>query len=179
MRVRVLESRSIYKGRTVGLRVERIEVDGREVVREIVEHRGAAVVVPVRDDGKLVLVRQYRRAVDEVLLEFPAGTLELGEDPEGCARRELMEETGHEALELERLGTIYPAPGYTSEVIHVFLARARPVGRGTPEADEQIEVVLMGFDELLEKVISGEVKDAKTIAGAFLAQVRLRGRGGA
>ncbi len=173
MRFRVLESRTVYRGRTVNLRVERIELGGREVIREVVEHRGASVIVPVRDDGRLVLVRQYRRAVDEVLLEFPAGTLEPGEDPESCARRELLEETGHEAVTIERLASIYPAPGYTSEVMHLFLARARQVGRTSPEGDEWIEVVLMGLDELLGKIRAGEVRDAKTVIGAFLAAERL------
>ena len=81
MRVRVIESKTVYRGRTINLRVERVEVNGKEVVREVVEHRGASVIVPVREDGKLVLVRQYRRAVDEVLLEFPAGTPKQGKDP--------------------------------------------------------------------------------------------------
>ncbi len=173
MRVRVLESKTVYRGRTVNLRVERIEVNGRVVLREVVEHRGASVIVPVRDDGRLVLVRQYRRAVDEELLEFPAGTLEPGEDPESCARRELLEETGHEVLTIERLVSIYPAPGYTSEVMHIFLARARPAGRRSPEVDEEIEVVLMTLGELLERIRTGEVKDAKTVVGALLAAERL------
>ena len=173
VRVRVIESKTIYRGRTVNLRVERIEVDGREVLREIVEHRGASVIVPVREDGRLVLVRQYRRAVDEVLLEFPAGTLEPGEDPESCARRELLEETGHEVLTIERLASIYPAPGYSSEVMHIFLAKARPAGRRSPEVDEEIEVVLMTLGELLERIRAGEVRDAKTVVGALLAAERL------
>ncbi len=175
MRVRVIESKTVYRGRTVNLRVERVEVNGRELLREVVEHRGASVIVPVREDERLVLVRQYRRAVDEVLLEFPAGTLEPGEDPESCARRELLEETGHEALTVEKLTSFYPAPGYTSEVMHVFLARARPVGRNSPESDEEIEVVLMGLDELLERIRAGEVRDAKTVIGALLAAERLLG----
>jgi ADP-ribose pyrophosphatase len=82
VRVRVVESKTVYRGRTINLRVERVEVNGREFLREVVEHRGASVIVPVREDGRLVLVRQYRRVVDEVLLKFPAGTLEQGEDPE-------------------------------------------------------------------------------------------------
>jgi ADP-ribose pyrophosphatase len=173
VKVRVIESRTVYRGRTINLKVERVEVNGREVV----EHRGASVIVPVREDGKLVLVRQYRRAVDEVLLEFPAGTLEPGEDPESCARRELLEETGHEALNIERLASIYPAPGYASEVMHIFLARARPAGKDSPEVDEEIEVVMMNIDELLERIRAGEVKDAKTVVGALLAAERLLGHG--
>jgi ADP-ribose pyrophosphatase len=175
VRVRVIESRTVYRGRTINLRVERVEVNGKEVIREVVEHRGASVIVPVREDGKLVLVRQYRRAVDDVLLEFPAGTLEPGEDPESCAKRELLEETGHEALTVERLASIYPAPGYASEVMHIFLARARPAGKNSPEVDEEIEVVLVDIDELLERIRAGEVRDAKTVVGALLAAERLLG----
>ena len=175
MRVRVIESKTVYRGRTINLRVERVEVNGREFLREVVEHRGASVIVPVREDGRLVLVRQYRRAVDEVLLEFPAGTLEPGEDPESCAKRELLEETGHEALNIERLASIYPAPGYTSEVMHIFLAKARPAGKNSPEVDEEIEVVMMDINELLERIRAGGVRDAKTVIGALLAAERLLG----
>jgi len=175
VRVRVIESRTVYRGRTINLRVERVEVNGKEVIREVVEHRGASVIVPVREDGKLVLVRQYRRAVDEVLLEFPAGTLEPGEDPESCARRELLEETGHEVLNIERLASIYPAPGYASEVMHIFLAKARPAGKNSPEVDEEIEVVMMDINELLERIRAGGVRDAKTVIGALLAAERLLG----
>jgi ADP-ribose pyrophosphatase len=120
-------------------------------------------------------VRQYRRAVDDVLLEFPAGTLEPGEDPESCAKRELLEETGHEALTVERLASIYPAPGYASEVMHIFLATARPAGKDSPEVDEEVELVLVDIDELLERIRAGEVRDAKTVVGALLAAERLLG----
>lgn len=174
--VRVLESRRIYSGRTVGLRVERVSVNGRVVLREIVEHRGAAVIVPIRDDGRLVLVKQYRRPVDEEVLEFPAGTLEPGEDPEGCAKRELLEETGHEALSLERLATVYPAPGYSEEAMHLFLARAVPKGGLALEDDEDLRVVTLTLEELIGMALRGEVRDAKTIVGAFLLRERL-GRG--
>ncbi|MEN3048028.1 MAG: NUDIX hydrolase [Candidatus Caldarchaeales archaeon] len=173
MGVKVLESRRVYSGRTVGLRVERVSVNGRVVLREIVEHRGAVVIIPLRDDGRLVLVRQYRRPVDEEVLEFPAGTLELGEEPEGCARRELLEETGHEALSLERLATVYPAPGYSEESMHIFFARAVPKSGPTPEDDEELRVVTLTLEELIGMVLSGEVRDAKTIVGAFLLRERL------
>ncbi|MCS7095176.1 MAG: NUDIX hydrolase [Thaumarchaeota archaeon] len=176
MRLRVLEVRRIYSGRTVGLRVEKIAIDGKVIEREIVEHRGAAVVVPWREDGKLVLIRQYRRAVNSELLEFPAGTLEPGEDAESCARRELLEETGHQALSLERLATLYPAPGYTEEVMHVFLARAVPKGPPSPEDDEEgMKVVTMTLDELIEMILKGEVSDAKTVVGAFMLKERVQG----
>lgn len=155
--------------------MERALIEGRVVEREIVEHRGAAVVVPFREDGKLVLIKQYRRAVNAELIEFPAGTLEPDEDAESCARRELLEETGHEARSLERLGTFYPAPGYTEEVMHLFMARAVPKEPPSPQDDEEgIRVVTMTLDELMEMIFRGEVRDAKTVIGAFMIRERMR-----
>ncbi|MHC4862198.1 MAG: NUDIX domain-containing protein, partial [Planctomycetota bacterium] len=125
----LLGSERAYEGRRVSIRRDRLRgPDGREYTREIVEHPGAAVVVPFLDDGRLLLVRQYRHPIERAILEAPAGTLEPGEDPAACASRELEEETGYRAGKLERLGTVYPSPGVLSEVMHVFCATELAAG---------------------------------------------------
>lgn len=146
---------------------------GREMRRDVVRHPGAVTVVPVRDDGRLVMIRNWRVAVGQWLHEFCAGKLEAGEDPRAAAGRELEEETGHRASTIEPLGTFFTSPGFADERMHVFEARAlQPVPRRL-EPGEQIEVVVRAPDELERMIASGEVADGKTI-GAFLLW-KLRG----
>ncbi len=165
---RKLSSRRIYEGRIINLRLDQVELpDGRRTEREIVEHPGAAVVVPVGDDGSVHLVIQYRDAASETLLELPAGKLEPGEGPAGCARRELLEELGLEAGKLEPLGSLYSSPGFCEEVLHLFLARELRQCEAEMDHDEFIEAEvrpLGGLDQWL-----GEIRDAKSVAGILLA----------
>ncbi len=130
---RVIESNYLYHGRILRLRLDTVELPkGGTAPREIIEHEAVAAIVPVDSDGNVVLVRQYRLAVGSDLLEVPAGGLHLGESPEEAAQRELAEETGYRAGDLRRLGGFYVSPGYTSEFIHVFLARRlEPVSTAT------------------------------------------------
>ena len=164
----------IYTGRIVELEVDRVRLpNGGESVREVIRHRGAAVILPILDDGRLLLVRQFRYPVGEVLLELPAGTLERDEDPLACAARELIEETGYSARTLSSLGKFFSAPGYTDEVLHAILARGLDrVGAADPDDDENLELVIHPIDAVLGMIAGGEIRDAKTIGAMMLASLQ-------
>ncbi|MCD6363279.1 MAG: NUDIX hydrolase [Synergistetes bacterium] len=161
-----LERRLVYQGRVVNLRVDEVMLpDGRRTRREVVEHRGAVVILPITRGGEIVMVRQYRYPVGEELLELPAGTLELGEDPQVCAERELTEETGYKAGSIRLLTSYYSSPGFCTERLYLFLATDLEPGSQKLESDERIKVELYSLDEVKDKVRCGEIKDAKSVAG--------------
>jgi ADP-ribose pyrophosphatase len=169
MEERVIESRRLYDGRVVNLRVDTVEMDGgRRAQREVVEHSQAVAIVPVAADGRLVLVRQYRLPIERVMLEVPAGSLDPGEDAETAAQRELQEETGFRAGRIERLGGFWVAPGYCTEYIHVFAALNLEESRLEADEDEQIEVTLVEPAEAVRMIGAGEIEDAKSICGILL-----------
>lgn len=159
-----------FQGRRMSVRVDEVRLqDGTEVVRETVEHPGAVAIVPVLADGSVVLIRQWRHAVGGELLEIPAGTLEPGEDPADCARRELVEETGFEAGRIEPVVSFYTSPGILDEKLHVFLARdLRPAAMDLDEG-EVIEPVTVPWAEALAMCRDGRVEDAKTLVGLLAA----------
>ncbi len=163
---RTLHSESIYQGRLVGLRVDTVELpSGRETRREIVEHDDVVAIVPLDGKGNVLLVRQYRKAVEKALLEIPAGLIEKGESPLECARRELAEETGHSAEKWEDLGGFYTSPGFCTEYIYLFLATGLAPGKLEPDYDEIIDVVPCPLVNIPDVIASGEVCDAKSVAG--------------
>ena len=160
----MVSSKTLYRGKLLDLRLDEVLLSsGRRVRREIVVHPGASAILPIVEPGKILMVRQYRHPVGEVLLEIPAGTLKPGEDPMACAARELEEETGYRAGKLAHLATIYPAPGYSSETLHIYLARDLRKGVQALEVDESISVIEMSIDQVLEGIRDGGVKDSKTI----------------
>jgi len=164
------ESSRIYDGRILNLRVDKVQLpDGKTTVREVVEHRGAAAIVPILDGDRVVLVRQFRYAVGSDLLEIPAGTLEADENPKACAERELQEETGYVSGEIVKIAECYVAPGYSSEKIHFYLARKLSRTEMKTEEDERIHVEVVPIAEAVRKVRSLEVQDAKTICGLYRA----------
>ncbi|MBX3358744.1 MAG: NUDIX hydrolase [Phycisphaeraceae bacterium] len=167
---REVDRRVLHKGRKFDLeQVTLATSSGRRMTREVVRHPGAVVVVPVLADGRLVMIRNYRFAVGETLYEFCAGTLEPPEPPAECARRELIEETGYEAAEMEGLGSFYTTSGMTDERMHAFIARRLTEVGQRLEEDEQIEVVLKSPEEALAMVDSGELVDAKSIVALLRA----------
>jgi ADP-ribose pyrophosphatase len=171
---RTTRSECVFEGRL--LRVERLQVEldgGRESVREVVRHPGAAVVLGKLPDGRFVLVRQFRKPLETELLEAVAGTLHPGESPEACARREVAEETGHAAETLYDLGVIFSAPGYTDERLHVFGARLNEASDGPdPDEDEDVEVVYLAEAEVEARIADGRIGDAKTLAAWLLYRCR-------
>ena len=167
-RPRLLERRTVYRGRVIRLVREVLEARGRRLVRETVWHPGSVVIVPMVDRSHVVFVRQYRRAVDRDLLELPAGTLEIGEARTVCARRELEEETGWRARRLKRLADFYPAPGVLSERMTVFVAEGLTRGDAHPEPDEHVTPVVLSLRGALSKIRSGEICDGKSIIGIML-----------
>jgi len=161
--------RDIYQGKILNVRIDRVREDGIEYDREIVAHNGSAVVVPVFEDGTVALVRQYRHAAGEYLLEIPAGSLEKGEDPKLGAARELEEEIGVVADSIEKLAEFYVSPGFLSELMHVFVATGLTEVGQKLEYDELLTVERYSFDSLLKMIRNGEIRDAKTICGVLFA----------
>jgi ADP-ribose pyrophosphatase len=167
---RVINSQPIYDGRLVRFRVDTIELpDGRTTIREIVNTPGAVTIIPLTADHRVRMVRQYRSAVGEYLLELPAGTLRPGEPPEEAAARELAEETGDRAAHWKYLTSFYTMPGVCNEIIHLFLATGLMPGSTNHDLDESIEVVTLPIEQTLEMIRSGQIRDAKTIVGLLVA----------
>ncbi|GIV19231.1 MAG: ADP-ribose pyrophosphatase [Armatimonadota bacterium] len=177
MREEVLRSERVYEGRVVNLRVDTVRLpNGKTSQREIVEHRGAVAIVPLLDKETVLMIRQFRLAVNEELLEVPAGTLEPDEPPEVCAARELEEETGYRAGALRQLFSQYLAPGYSQEILHVFLAQGLEKTVQRTEEDENVEVVPVPLSRAVDMVLSGEIRDAKTIAALLVTHYILLNR---
>jgi ADP-ribose pyrophosphatase len=173
VRERVLSSREVFCGEIITVRVDDVETaDGHLSTREVVEHRGAVGIVCVHE-GEIVLVRQYRHAPGEELLEIPAGKVDAGEEPESTARRELVEEVGLRANALEHLTTYYTTPGFTNERFHLYLTTDVTPEPGSTDPGEVLEVERRPFSSLRALLESDEVRDAKTLLG--LAYLALRG----
>lgn len=169
----VLQQRLFYKGRKFNYEVTRLRLpNGAEGEWECVRHPGGALAVPVTPEGKLILLRQYRFAVQGRLLEFPAGTIEPNEDPAETIKREIEEETGYRAHKWQNLGKFSLAPGYSDEFIYAFLAQDLELLEKPPQqdVDEDIETVLMTPEELEKAILAGEPVDAKSISSFFLAR---------
>ena len=165
---RTIDSTRMYEGRLVSLRRDRVVLSsGRETTREVVEHGNCVAIVALDAEDNVILVRQYRKPVGRVLLEIPAGGVDPGEEPQESAHRELMEETGYTAGSMEKIGGFYSSPGYCTEFLHLFLATDLQRGDACPDADEIIEVVTVPLLAIPSLIVSGELCDAKSIAGLF------------
>ncbi len=172
----LLKQKLFYRGRKFSFEVNRLRLPNKaEGDWECVRHPGGALAVPVTADGRLVLVRQYRFAAQGRLLEFPAGTIEPGEDPATTIHREIEEETGYRAHKWQTLGKFFLAPGYSDEVIYAFLALELEKLETPPQQDEDedIETVLMTPQELEQAILAGEPIDSKSISSFFLARPHL------
>ena len=170
-----LSSQRIYEGEIVHLRVDTTRLESGHVAqREIVEHPGAVAIVALDDGMNVLLVHQFRQAAGEMLWELPSGTREKSEDSESCARRELREETGYRASQMELLLRFYTTPGFCTEQTDLYLATGlTPLSRAL-EPDEAIEVEAIPLSKALEMIWQGEVRDAKTIVGLLALEARLR-----
>jgi ADP-ribose pyrophosphatase len=171
----LVDSVELASGKVINLRRDTIaDAEGKRHIREVVVHRGGVTVIALTEDRHVLMVRQYRHAVGEVLLELPAGSLDRLEDgateaPDPAAQRELAEETGYTADDWQKLGRFYTAPGFATEVMHLYLARGlRPVeGYSGPEPDEHLELEQLPIEEALRLADDGEIRDAKTLVGLF------------
>lgn len=163
---KTLDVKRVFEGRALTIDVATIEMpNGRRSTREIVRHRGAAVILGQRPDGLFVLVRQYRRSVEQTLLEVVAGGLEEGEAAEEGARREMEEESGYPVTSIEKIGAIVPCPGYSEEVLHLYYATlAQEPLPQRPDFDENLEPVAMSADQIDAALDAGELIDGKSIA---------------
>jgi ADP-ribose pyrophosphatase len=165
---KTITSKLIHAGEKYSFKTDEVQLpSGKTVTRDIVDHPGAVAIVPILDDGRILLVKQYRYPVGKELLEIPAGTLEKGEAPDTCARRELSEETGYTAGSMKKILSMYMVPGYSNEVIHLYFATQLKQGEKHTEDDEDITVEAYGADELLEMMEKNTIEDAKTIAGVL------------
>lgn len=175
MNVRTNNSSMLRHGRVFDITVENVTFpNGFNMDMEIIRHPGASAIVPVMDGDQVVMLKQYRHAIGRDIWEIPAGTFDGKEDPLACARRELIEETGFAAAAWDRLGAVTPVPGYSDERIHLFLARdLAPAGQHLDQ-DEFLEVHVLSLTQVETMIAQGEIQDAKTIAGIFLALKKIK-----
>lgn len=169
MNFSVKKNNIIFKGQVFDVELDEIEYNsGNSGRREVVRHPGGSVVVPVKDNGKIILVKQYRYPFGEHLYELPAGKLDKGEDPLICAGRELIEETGYKTDKISKLGKIYTSPGFSSEILHIYLAKDLTPGNHNREEGEQgMEIYEFTLDEINQMIMDGKIVDSKTICGIY------------
>ena len=176
MNYKIVKSEVIFRGKVFNTIVNQIEYDsGNKAIREVAEHPGGAVVVPVTDDGKIVMVTQHRFPMNKVLLELPAGKLNKDENPFVCAVRELEEETGYKSENVTELGSIYTTPGYSTEKLWIYLAKnLKPGNHKREEGEYGMQVFEFSLDEIEKKINNGEIVDGKSICGIYLAKNYLK-----
>jgi 8-oxo-dGTP pyrophosphatase MutT (NUDIX family) len=170
MSATINRSATLHKGRVFSLVNENYTLEnGVTSEMDFIQHPGAAAMVPLLNNQEVVLIKQYRHAIREFIWEIPAGTLDAGESPLNCARRELVEETGYSADEWHQLATITPLPGCSDERIHIFLASDLKPAEQHLDDDEMLNVHTVKFNAALQMILAGEISDGKTISGLFLA----------
>lgn len=161
----------IYEGKILNLKIETVELpDKKYSKREIIEHPNGVAIIPIIDDNKMIMVKQYRKAVEKIMLEIPAGILEVTEEPREAALRELKEETGYDAEKLKYIMEFYTSPGYCDEKIYLFLAENLKEGEIDLDPEEAVEHEIYSIEELVKMVNRGEIVDSKTIIGINIAQ---------
>ena len=171
MKETTVSSDLIYTGKTIQLRVDTVEVPNKGYQkREIIEQKGAVAIVAITDDNKIVLVKQYRKAVEKELYELPSGKIEIGETPLDCAIRELKEETGYSVESLKLIHKYYTTPGFSNQLVFIYLAKNLIPGESHLEEDEFLEVYEIDREEAYNMVISNEICDSKTIIGLLLTK---------
>jgi len=167
---KTLSSKRVYQGRAVGLRVDEVEKpSGRRTTREIVEHADSVAVIPIDNEGNVLLVRQFRQATGKVLLEIPAGGINPGESLEEAVCREMREEIGFLPKEIKKIGGFYLSPGYSTEYLHLYMAKDLEPSRLHAEDTENIDIIAIPIPQIPHLIASEEIQDAKSIAGLYIA----------
>lgn len=160
---KTLEENLIYKGHIISLYCDKVELpNGRQSTREVVRHPGGVGIVALTEDNEVLFVNQFRYPYKSEVLEIPAGKLDPGENPLDCGKRELREETGASAKEYVSLGKLFPSPGYTNEIIYMYLAKELTYGEMQPDEDEFLNVSKMPLKKAVDLIMSGEISDSKT-----------------
>ena len=162
--------RNIYEGSILKLDVHEVLLENQKAARrEIITHSGGVGILPITKDGRVILVKQFRKPFEGYTLEIPAGKKEKGEELVKCAARELSEETGITAEKMTFLVEMYPSPGYTNETVCIYLAEGLTYGEAAPDEDEFVEVLVLSLDEAYELIRNGGIKDAKTVIAITMA----------
>lgn len=173
---KTLSKKPIYKGNIIDVESWNVLLpNGKEATRDVVLHPGASVIIPITDKGEVYLVRQYRKPIDQESLEIPAGKLDKGEDPLDCAKRELKEETGLDAKDVRHLINIHSAPGFSNEVLYMYVAKELSQGKACADEDEFISAEKYPINTLVDMVVKNEITDAKTIIGILMADKIIKG----
>ena len=168
MTEKTVSSKLIYDGKILRLHVDTVELpNGKQALREVADHPGGVAIVAIDRDDNVLTVKQYRYVFSRVVEEIPAGKLERGEDPHDAALRELKEETGATPERFTELGPIIVSPGAYGEVLHLYLAEGLDMGATSPDEDEFLDLVKTPFDQMVQRVLSGELTDAKTVVGVL------------
>lgn len=171
LKEKTISSDRIYTGKVVSLKVDTVEIEKKGYQkREIVEHGGAVAIIALTDKNEVILIKQFRKAIEDIIWEIPAGKLEKGESPKECAIRELKEETGYSANNLKLIHKFYSSPGFSNQKIYIYLATGLVSGESNPNDGENLECRKIKFDEVYEMILKNEIEDAKTAVGILIAK---------
>lgn len=168
---RTIRSEIVYEGKIFNIRQHLVELeDGKQSTRDVLEHNGASVIIAIKDNGNILLVKQYRKALERFMYELPAGRIDPGETPQDAAARELREETGYTASSIEHLLDYIPACGYSSEKLHIYVCRGLIPGETDFDETEDLDTLEYSAEELMEMILNGRIEDGKTMAGLLYAR---------
>ncbi|MCQ6273805.1 NUDIX hydrolase [Bacillus sp. V3B] len=172
---KTLSSEKIFSGRVISLQVDEVELpNGKTAKRELIKHPGAVAIIAITDENKIIMVEQYRKALEQIIIEIPAGKLEKDEDPAVCAKRELEEETSYECESLKLLNSFYTSPGFANEIVHVYVAKglSKKENAAGLDEDEFVNLIELTLDEALQATIDNRICDAKTVFAVQYLQLQ-------
>lgn len=165
---KTISTENIFDGKVIKVEIANIELpNGKTATREIVRHKGAVGILAITEENKIILVKQYRKALEQMIIEIPAGKLEINENPEACAIRELKEETGYTASNINFIHKFYTSPGFANELIYLYEARNLIKGEAKPDEDEFVEILELSLAEVDFLITSGQIVDAKTLVAVY------------